>query len=304
MPKPAVFVGIDVAQATLVVAVRPPEQCWTVPNDATGLATRQRRLQRQAPTLIVLEATGGLARLAASTLGAAGLPVAVVNPRQVRDFAKATGRLAKTDALDAQVLAHFAAAVQPPPRPLPDTQTADLVAVLARRRPVVKRHTAEQNRLPRATGARVRRRIQERALARVDADLDQALPASPLWRVQEDLLRSVPGGGKVLPRTLLAELPELGTLSRQQVAPLVGVAPLNRDSGTWRGRRGMRAVLYMAALTAPRHNPPLRRFYHRLCAAGKAKKVALVAGMRKLLTMLNAMLRDQTPWPPPAVATA
>ena len=204
-----------------------------------------------------------------------------------------------------------------PPRPLPDTQTADLVAVLARRRPVVKRHTAEQNRLPRATGARVRRRIQvhgrwlERALARVDADLDQALPASPLWRVQEDLLRSVPGGGKVLPRTLLAELPELGTLSRQQVAPLVGVAPLNRDSGTWRGRRGtwggrgaVRAVLYMAALTAPRHNPPLRRFYHRLCAAGKAKKVALVACMRKLLTMLNAMLRDQTPWPPPAVATA
>ncbi len=214
-------------------------------------------------------------------------------------------------------LAHFAAAVQPPPRPLPDTQTADLVAVLARRRPVVKRHTAEQNRLPRATGARVRRRIQvhgrwlERALARVDADLDQALPASPLWRVQEDLLRSVPGVGKVLPRTLLAALPERGTLSRQQVAPLVGVAPLNRDSGTWRGRRGtwggrgaVRAVLYMAALTAPRHNPPLRRFYHRLCAAGKAKKVALVAGMRKLLTMLNAMLRDQTPWQPPAVATA
>ena len=163
----------------------------------------------------------------------------------------------------------------------------------------------------------MRRRIQvhgrwlERALARVDADLDQALPASPLWRVQEDLLRSVPGGGKVLPRTLLAALPERGTLSRQQVAPLVGVAPLNRDSGTWRGRRGtwggrgaVRAVLYMAALTAPRHNPPLRRFYHRLCAAGKAKKVALVAGMRKLLTMLNAMLRDQTPWQPPAVATA
>ena len=244
MPKPAVFVGIDVAQATLVVAVRPQEQCWTVPNDATGLATLQRRLQRQAPTLIVLEATGGLERLAASTLGAAGLPVAVVNPRQVRDFAKATGRLAKTDALDAQVLAHFAAAVQPPPRPLPDTQTADLVAVLARRRQVVKMHTAEQNRLTRATGARVRQRIQvhvrwlERELIRVDADLDQALQASPLWRVQEDLLRSVPGVGKVLTRTLLAELPELGTLSRQQVATLVGVAPLNRDSGTWRGRRG------------------------------------------------------------------
>ena len=317
MPKPAVFVGIDVAQATLVVAVRPQEQCWTVPNDATGLATLQRRLQRQAPTLIVLEATGGLERLAASTLGAAGLPVAVVNPRQVRDFAKATGRLAKTDALDAQVLAHFAAAVQPPPRPLPDTQTADLVAVLARRRQVVKMHTAEQNRLTRATGARVRQRIQvhvrwlERELIRVDADLDQALQASPLWRVQEDLLRSVPGVGKVLTRTLLAELPELGTLSRQQVATLVGVAPLNRDSGTWRGRRGtwggrgaVRAVLYMAALTVTRHNPPLRRFYHRLCAAGKAKKVALVACMRKLLTMLNAMLRDQTPWQPPAVATA
>ena len=255
----------------------------------------------------------------------------VVNPRQVRDFAKATGRLAKTDALDAQVLAHFAAAVQPPPRPLPDTQTADLVAVLARRRPVVKRHTAEQNRLPRATGARVRRRIQvhgrwlERALARVDADLEQALPAlAGAGRLAAQCAwcgegaAAHPAGGAAGARHVVApaggavgrsgaaepgqwHLPRAaghvlgpgrgagaGTLSRQQVAPLVG--------GRWGGRgRGA---------GGPVHNPPLRRFYHRLCAAGKAKKVALVAGMRKLLTMLNAMLRDQTPWPPPAVATA
>ena len=266
---------------------------------------------------MVLEATGGLERLVASTLGTAGLPVAVVNPRQVRDFAKATGRLAKTDALDAQVLAHFAAAVQPPPRPLPDQQTEELAALLTRRRQVVQQLTAEQHRLQRATSQRVRQRIQAhvtwltRELARVDRDLDQALQASPLWRAQEDLLRQVPGVGPVLTRTLLAELPELGTLSRQQVATLVGVAPLNRDSGTWRGRRStwggrraVRAVLYMAALTATRYPGPIRAFYQRLCRVGKAKKVALVACMRKLLTILNAMLRDQAPWQPRAVATA
>ena len=282
-----------------------------------GVATLRRQLQRHAPALIVLEATGGLERRAASTLGAAGLPVAVVNPRQGRDFAKATGRLAKTDALEAQVLAHFAATVQPPVRPLPDPQTAELAALLTRRRQVVQQVTAERHRLVRTTLRRVRRRIQahvrwlQRDLARADGDLDQALQASPPWRAREDLLRQVPGVGKVLTRTLLAELPELGTLSRQQVATLVGVAPLNRDSGTWRGRRGtwggrraVRAVLYMAALTATRYHGPLQTFYHRLCRAGKAKKVALVACMRKLLTILNALLRDQAPWQPRTSATA
>ena len=261
MALPAVYVGIDVAQATLVVAV--------------------------------------------------------VNPRQVRDFATATGHLAKTDALDAHVLAHFAAAVQPPARPLPDQQTAELAALLTRRRQLVQQVTAERHRLARTTLTRVRRRIQahvrwlQRELTRVDEDLDQLLPASPLWRAQEDLLRPVPGVGKVLARTLLAEVPELGTLSRQQVATLVGVTPLNRDSGTWRGRRSIwggrravRAVLYMAALTATRAPGPIRAFYQRLCAAGTAKKVALVACMRKRLTILNAMLRDQTPWQPQTGATA
>ena len=246
MAPPAVYVGIDVAQATLVVAVRPQaqEHCWTVPNDAPGLATLQGPLQRLAPTLIVLEAPGGLERLAASTLGAAGLPVAVVNPRQVRDFAKATGPLAKTAALDAQVLAHFAAAVQSSARPLPDQQTAELAARLTRQRQLVQQVTAERHRWARTTLPRVRRRIQahvrwlQRELTRVDEDLDQLLQASPLWRTQEDLLRQVPGVGKVLARTLLAEVPELGTLSRQQGAPLVGVAPLNRDSGAWRGKDG------------------------------------------------------------------
>ena len=323
MLQSAVYVGIDVAQATLVVAVRGPDTSdrpaagWTVSNDAAGVTTRRRQLQARAPTLVVLEATGGLERLVASTRGTAGLPVAVVNPRQVRDFAKATGRLAKTDALDAQVLAHFAAAVQPPPRPLPDQQTEELAALLTRRRQVVQQLTAEQHRLQRAPSQRVRQRIQAhvrwltRELARVDRDLDQALQASPLWRAQEDLLRQVPGVGPVLTRHLLAELPELGTLSRQQVATLVGVAPLNRDSGPWRGRRStwggrraVRAVLYLAALTATRYPGPIRAFYQRRCRVGKAKKVALVACMRKLLTILNAMLRDQAPWQPRAVATA
>ena len=314
MAEPAVWVGIDVAQAELVVAVRPPGETWSVPNDEAGSATLRRQLQQRVPTLIVLEATGGLERLVASTLATAGLPVAVVNPRQVRDFAKATGQLAKTDALDAQVLAHFADAVRPVPRPLPDPQTADLAALLARRRQLLTMRIAEQNRLHRAASARVRRRLQVhvrwliRELAGVDEGLDQALRDSPLWRAQEDLLRSVPGVGPGLTRTLLADLPELGTLSRQQIATLVGVAPLNRDSGTWRGRRGtwggrgaVRTALYMSALTATRYNPSLRSFYQRLCAAGKAKKVALTACMRKLLTILNAILRDQTPWQPQEV---
>lgn len=310
------FVGIDVAKAQLDIAVRPTGEQWTSPPDDAGLTALVHRLQPVRPTLIVLEATGGWEIPVASALAAAGLPVAVVNPRQVRAFAKATGRLAKTDRLDAQVLAQFAEAVRPAPRPLPDATTQELTALLARRRQLVEMLTAEKHRLGRAS-ARVQPDIQahlawlEKRLGRVDDDLATLIRTSPLWREQDDLLQSVPGVGPVLATTLLAELSELGTLTRQQIAALAGVAPLNRDSGTlrgkrciWGGRATVRAVLYMGALVATRCNPVLKAFYHRLLAAGKAKKVALVACMRKLLTILNAMLKHRTPWRPPCADRA
>jgi transposase len=256
----------------------------------------------------VLEATGGFELPLTGALAAAGLPVVVVNARQVRDFAKATGRLAKTDALDAAVLAQFAEAVRPPPRPLPDAATQALSALLTRRRQLLAMRTAEQNRVATAPPA-VRREIQAhlawltRRLATLDDDLGRTIRESPVWREKDDLLQSVPGVGPGLARTLLAGLPELGTLTHKQVAALVGVAPLNRDSGTWRGRRmvwggraPVRAALYMSALVATRCNPVIRTFYQRLCAAGKAKKVALTACMHKLLTILNAMVKHRTPW--------
>ena len=233
-----------------------------------------------------------------------------MNPRQVRDFAKAAGRLAKTDALDAAVLAHFAAAVRPTPRPLPDAATQSLAALVTRRRQLVEMLTAERNRLgsaPRVLRAEIQAHITwlQRRLARLDTDLGQAIQTSPVWRAQDDLLQSVPGVGPVLATTLLASLPELGTLNRRAIAALVGVAPLNRDSGTFRGRRmvwggraAVRAVLYMGTLVAVRHNPVLRAFYQRLRAVGKLPKVALTACMRKLLTILNAMLKHQTRWTP------
>jgi transposase len=309
-PGAPLFVGIDVAKAQLDIAVRPTGERWAVPQTEAGAAELVTQLQAliPAPTLIVLEATGGLERLASAALAAAGLPVAVVNPRQVRDFAKATGRLAKTDRLDAQVLAHFAEAVRPEPRPVPAEQAQLLSAQLARRRQLVEMLTAERNRLGTAPRP-VRQRIQthiawlEQELRDIEDDLGTTLRASPIWREKEDLLRSVPGVGPVLSTTLLAELPELGTLNRKQIAALVGVAPLNRDSGTLRGRRTVwggrarvRAALYMAALVATRHNPVLRAFYDRLCAAGKPPKVALTACMHKLLTILNALLKHRTPW--------
>jgi transposase len=266
------------------------------------------------PTLIVLEATGGYQRAVVAALAAAGLPVAVVNPRQARDFAKATGQLAKTDALDARALAHFAEAVRPTPRPLPDAQADELRALLARRRQLVAMRTAEQNRLGNAP-PRLQTDIQAHItwlntrLAALDDNLDTTLRASPVWREREDLLRSVPGIGPVCTRTLLLDLPELGTLSRQRLAALVGVAPLNRDSGTlrgsrtiWGGRAHVRATLYMSALVAVRYNPVLKTFDNRLRAAGKAAKVALTACMRKLLTILNTMLKYHTPWQPQEVS--
>lgn len=310
MTPPLVFVGIDVAKAACVVAVRPTGTTWTSPQTEAGWAALAARLQALAPTLVLCEATGGLELPLASVLAAAGLPLAIVNPRQVRDFAKATGLRAKTDPLDAAVLAHFAEAIRPVPRPVPDATTQTLAALVTRRRQLVEMRTAEENRLgsappPLRAGLRAHIRWLQRQLTTLDTDLDQVIRTHPGWRVQDDLLRSAPGVGPILSVTLLGGLPELGTLSRGAIAALVGVAPWNRDSGRRRGprrcgggRADVRAVLYMATLAAVRCNPALRAFYQRLLAAGKLKKVALVACMRKLLTILNAMVKTQTPWMP------
>lgn len=303
-------IGIDVSKATLDIASLPDGESWTVTNDDSGLAALAPRLVALAPVLIVLEATGGFELLAALTLAKAGLPVAVVNPRQVRDFAKALGRLAKTDTLDAGVLADFAQRVRPEPRPLPDEAAQLLESLLTRRRQIVDMLTAEKNRLGFARGPvqrdlRQHIRWLEKRLSGVDGALQDAVTASPLYHAKAALLRSVPGVGPVTTLTLLATLPELGQLSRHQIAALVGVAPMNRDSGTlrgkrmvWGGRAPVRAALYMAALVGVKHNPVLRRFYERLRAAGKPFKVAATACMRKLLTILNAMLHQNRRWDP------
>ena len=304
------YIGIDVSKATLDVASLPNGESWTVTNDDLGLAELTPRLVALTPVLVVLEATGGFEMLAAITLAKVGLPVAVVNPRQVRDFAKAMGQLAKTDALDAGILAEFAQRVRPKPRPLPDEAAQLLDSLLTRRRQIVEMLTAEKNRLGFARGP-VKRDINrhirwlEKRLADVDGDLQDAIDASPLYHAKAALLRSVPGVGPVTTLTLLASLPELGQLSRHQIAALVGVAPLNRDSGTqrgkrmvWGGRAPVRAVLYMAALVGIKHNPVLRQFYERLRTAGKPFKVAVTACMRKLLTILNAMVHQNRRWDP------
>jgi transposase len=308
------FVGIDVAKARLDIAVRPAGAAWTAPNDGAGIDEVLARLGPLAPALVVLEATGGLEVPLAAALAAAGLPVAVVNPRQVRDFAKAVGQLAKTDALDAQVLARFAEAIRPPARRVPDAEAQALAALLARRRQVLAMLVAEQQRLGTALPG-VRPRLERHIawlreeLADVDAELARTVQASPAWRERAELLRSVPGVGPVLATTLLADLPELGRLDRKAIAALVGVAPLNRESGilrgrrvVWGGRARVRAALYMGTLVAIRHNPVIRAAYERLLAAGKPTKVALVACMHKLLTILNAILRHQEPWRPPQPA--
>jgi transposase len=279
-----------------------------VPHHEAGIATVVEQMRQLAPTLIVLEATGALETALTSALVEAALPVVVANPRQIRDFAKAAGHLAKTDRLDAEILARFAEVMRPTPRPLPDAEARALAAVWARRRQLVEMLTAEKNRLLTAPGP-IRKSLRahiawlERELAHTDTDLAEAIQRSPVWREKEQLLRSVPGVGPVLTSTLLAHLPELGTLTHKQIAALVGVAPFNRDSGTWRGKRTVwggrahvRAVLYMNAIVAARFNPVIRTFYQRLCRAGKAKKVALTACMRKLLVILNAMLKHRTPW--------
>lgn len=303
-------VGIDVAKDTLVVCARWIAEQWTAPNSSVGIAGLVLRLQELAPHLIVLEATGGYERDVTAALSAEALPVVVVNPRQVRDFARATGHRAKTDRLDATVLALFGERMQPPVLPLAPEATQDLAAVLLRRRQLSDMLVAEKNRLGLAHRA-VRKSLKahiaylERELHITESDLREQIEASPVWRVQDDLLQSVPAIGPVTSQTLLAELPELGQLDRRQIAALVGVAPVAHDSGTLRGKRAIaggrarvRQVLYMAALVGVRRNPLLTAFYARLLAAGKPKKVALVACMRKLLTLLNAMMRDGRPWTP------
>ncbi len=316
METPSRFVGIDVAKARLDVAVRPTGDQWAVPNDEGGISQLVSGVQTLAPVVIVLEATGGLEIPLAAALAAAGLPLAVVNPRQVRDFAKAVGQLAKTDALDAQLLARFADAIRPTPRPLPAAQAQALSALLARRRQVLGMLVAEQQRLGTALPT-VRPRVEahitwlRRELAELDAELQETIRQSPVWREKERLLRTVPGVGPVLSMTLVAELPELGQLNRKQIAALVGLAPLNCESGilrgrriVWGGRARVRAAMYMSTLVAVKHNPVLRAFYDRLLAVGKPKKVALIACMHKLLLTLNALLRQGVAWQPPAQAAA
>lgn len=307
-----VFAGIDVSKDWLDVSLR-PGAATRVSNDEVGIARLLELFEAAGPQLVVLEATGGLQAPVAAALAVAGIAVAVVNPRQVRDFAKATGKLAKTDAIDAAVLAHFAAAIQPEPRSLADAQTIELEALLTRRRQLVEMITAESNRRTRCTSNAIRTQLDEhiiwlrKQLRDVDGDLDSTIKRTPLWRDKAELLRSMPGVGRIMAVTLLAELPELGRLDRKQIAALVGVAPLNRDSGyahgrrrVWGGRAPVRATLYMATLVASKRNPVVKRCYDRMVAAGKPKKLALVACMRKLLVILNAMVKKSRSWAPVA----
>ncbi len=303
-------VGIDVSKESLDVALHPGGRNWRANHTTAGMDILVEDLAGLEPTRVVVEATGGLEVSLAAALGAAGLPVVVVNPRQVRDFARATGRLAKTDKLDAQTLAQFGAAVQSPIRTLPEAERRELRALVTRRQQLLEMITAEKNRQRRTTSG-IRSRIEvnirwlQEQLKDLDRDQGDFLRSSPLWQEEAQLLQSVPGVGPVVAATLIARLPELGSLNRKEIAALVGVAPFNRDSGAlrgkrkvWGGREPLRTALYMAALVATRYNPVLQDFYQRLCAAGKPKKVALTACIRKLLVMLNSMIKHRRPWTP------
>jgi len=309
MKEPERFVGIDISKEELVVAVRPTAELQSFPNTEEGLAALVRHLQPLQAHTIVLEATGGFARAAVNTMALAALPVVVVNPRQIRDFARSVGLLAKTDAIDARIIARFAEAVRPERRPLKDLETQQLEDLNNRRRQIVEMISAEKNRYAMATEKRVRRDIQvhirwmEKRLEDINDDINDLIQKSPIRRQKEKILTSVLGVGPVVTTTLLCGLPELGTLSARKLSALVGVAPFNRDSGKsrgkrscWGGRAHVRAALYMAALTASRCNPVIREFYLRLRLAGKPAKVALVACMRKLLVILNAMVKNNTCW--------
>ena len=307
----AVYVGVDVSKEHLDVHVRPGGESFRVSREEEGLEELLRRLEALGPSVIALEATGGFEAVVAAKLGAAGLPVVVVNPVQVRAFAQALGKRAKTDLLDAAVIAHFAEAANPEVRALPDTATRLLGDLLTRRKQIVQMIVAERQRAQVLTAPRLKKSVErllkalKKELAMLDKEIDDTIRNTPLWREKEDLLRSVPGVGPTIARTLLAELPELGGLSRREVASLVGLAPFTRQSGQWRGksfigggRSTVRAALFMGALVAVRCNPALKRFYEHLLARGKEKMVALIAVARKLLTILNAILRDHRPWLP------
>jgi transposase len=315
MDRPLTFVGIDVSKSRLDVACRPQSDAFAEPNDPAGIAAVVERLKPLAPTLVVVEATGGLEAPAVAALAAAGLPVAVVNPRQARDFARAVGRLAKTDRLDAAILAHFAEAIRPEARELPEEAARDLAAMLTRRRQRLDMRVSEQNRLS-STAPAVRPGVEahlaflDQQVAELDGRLVEAVRADADWRAKDVLPRGVPGVGEVTSLTLLAALPELGKLSRQRIGALAGLAPMNRDSGTFRGRRmiaggrpEVRRLLFLAAMSAVRYNPTIKAFHQRLRQAGKARMVALTAAAHKLLTILNAMVRDGRPWNPPACPT-
>jgi transposase len=304
-----IFVGIDVSKDRLDVHVRPGGESFAVGRDSAGLQALIERLGSVAPALVVLEATGGYEITVAAALAAAQLPLAVVNPRQIRDFARSTGKLAKTDALDAAAIAHFAEAVRPEPRPLPDAEAQALGELVSRRRQIVEMMVAERSRRRHLTSQRLLKgadRLLEalqKELSDLEQELDETIRGTPAWRESEDLLQSVPGVGNTTARTLLAELPELGSLNHKRIAALAGVAPFNRDSGKmrgkrtiWGGRASVRTCLYMATLVATRCNPVIAAFYKRLRTAGKPAKLALTACMRKLLTILNAILRDKQPW--------
>lgn len=308
MTASLIFVGIDVSKAQLDIAIRPSGEKACFANDKAGIKALVKWLASLQPTLIVLEATGGYERQVTRAVVSAELAMAVVNPRQVRDFAKATGELAKTDSIDAEVLAHFAEAVRPQLRPLPDQLTVALRALTARRRQLLDMITAENNRRDKTSKAVAKRidahvRWLERELDNANQDLDRFIEQNPMWKQNDELLQSAPSIGRVTSRTLLAELPELGTLNRKQIAALIGVAPFNRDSGLlkgrrsiWGGRAPVRCALYMATMVATRKNPVIRDFYKRLIAKGKLFKVALIACMHKLITILNSMLKHKTYW--------
>ena len=307
MDKEQTYVGVDVSKGNLDVAVFASEARWSFPNTPVGIKKAIAVLTEMAPVLVVFEATGGLELMFWAALTEAGIKATPINPRQMRDFAKAKGQLAKTDTIDAKVIAHYAQAMQPRPRTFPDTQ--DLKELMARRSQLVEMISAEKNRLGAARKVGIKADIKAHIawltsrLDDVDLEVRQAIKANPAWREKDALLQSTPGVGPTLAATLLTQLPELGTLNRHQVAALAGVAPLNRDSGAMRGKRAVwggrarvRGVLYMATLVATRYNPVIRAFYKRLCSAGKAKKLALTACMRKLLTILNSMLKRHTTW--------
>lgn len=304
----ATYVGIDVSKDRLDVHVLPSNLAFAVARDGKGVSELSERLKTLLPTAVAVEATGGFETVVAAGLGSAGLPIVVVNPAQVRAFARALGKRAKTDPIDAAVIAAFLAATRPDVRPLPDEDTRRLADLVARRRQIVEMMTAERQREKRAS-AKTRKsivrllRALEKELSVLDHDIDDAVRGSPVWREKEDLLKSVPGIGDVTARTMLAELPELGRLDRRQIAALAGLAPWTRQSGQWRGRSfigggrpTVRSSLFIAAMVAARHNPMLRLFHQRLIAAGKPKKVAIIAVARKLLTILNAIIRDNRPW--------